>query len=39
MIAKFDNIEFWRYEDIKGVKASEIGPSNFGTFGKQASVP
>ena len=39
MIAKFDNIEPWRYEDIKGVEASEIGPDNFGTLKNQASVP
>ena len=39
MISKFDNIEPWRYDDMKGVEASEIGPDNFETFGKQASVP
>ena len=35
-IAKFEGLEPWRCEDIKGVVAPEIGPKSFGTFEKQA---
>ena len=36
MIAKFDGLEPWRCEDMKGIVAPEIGPKSFGTFEKQA---
>ena len=35
-IAKFDGFEPRRYEDIKAIKAPEIGAKSFGTFGTQA---
>ena len=35
-IAKFEDLEPWRCEDIKAVVAPEIGPKSFGTFEKQA---
>ena len=35
-IAKFEGLEPWRCEDIKGIVAPEIGPKSFGTFEKQA---
>ena len=38
-IAKFDDLEPRRCEDIKGIVAPEIGPKTFETFEKQATVP
>ena len=38
MIAKFDDLEPWRYEDIKAVQAPEEGLKSFGAFKTQASV-
>ena len=37
-MARFDGLELRRYEDIKGIVATEIGPKSFGTFKKQAPV-
>ena len=34
--SKLDASEPRRWEDIKGIVASEIGPKSFGTFEKQA---
>ena len=34
--SKLDALEPRRWEDIKGIVASEIGPKSFGTFEKQA---
>ena len=38
-IAKFDDLEPRRCEDIKGVVTPEISPESFGTFEKQAQGP
>ena len=35
-IAKFEGLEPWRCEDIKGIVEPEIGLKSFGTFEKQA---
>ena len=35
-IVKFDGLEPWRCENIKGIVAAEIGPKSLGTFEKQA---
>ena len=34
--AKFDSLEPWRFEIIKGIVVPEIGLKSFGTFEKQA---